>query len=102
MNLPAPFTVTLPSREVSRASVGDDEAPHWIAIDHTGRRVVLNSGGRGNRLFILDFDPRTGAIAVDQHFRDAGSDRAGIALTGAQWPAGFVGNVVPHGAVFSR
>lgn len=89
-------------REVSRVSVGDDESPHWIGIDHTGRRVVLNSGGRGNRLFILDFDPTTGAISVDQRFRDAGSKRAGIALRGAQWPAGFVGNVVSHGAVFSR
>ena len=31
-------------REVSSVSLGDDEAPHWIAIDGTGRRVVLNSG----------------------------------------------------------
>jgi len=89
-------------REVSRASVGDDESPHWIAIDHSQRRVVLNSGGRGNRLFILNFDPATGAISVDQRFRDPGSARAGIALTGVNWPGGFVGNVVPHGAVFSR
>ena len=89
-------------REVSRASVGDDESPHWIAIDHSQRRVVLNSGGRGNRLFILNFDPATGAISVDQRFRDPGTARAGILLTGANWPSGFVGNVVPHGAVFSR
>ena len=32
-------------REVSRLSVGADEQPHWIAIDPSGRRIVLNSAG---------------------------------------------------------
>ena len=88
-------------REVSRVNVGADEYPHWIAIDARGRRIVLNSAGRGSRLFIIDFDPATGALSLDAHFRDAGSDRPGISLTGSNWP-GFTGMVVPHGAVFSR
>ncbi len=88
-------------REVSRAVVGDDEHPHWISLDATGRRVVMNSGGRGSRLFIIDFDPSTGQLAVDQKFHDPGSAAPGISLTGANW-AGFTGTVAPHGAVFSR
>lgn len=88
-------------REVSRLDVGADENPHWISIDATGRRIVLNSAGEGSRIFLLDFDPASGRLTVDEHFRDPGSDRAGISLGGSNWPRGYTGNVVPHGAVFS-
>ena len=89
-------------REISRVDLGMDEFPHWLAIDHTGRRLVVNSGGRGNRLFIVDFDPVSGRLTVDQGFHDPGAERAGISLSGSNWPRGFTGNVIPHGAVFSR
>ena len=90
-------------RDASTVSFGDDETPHWIAIDATGRRVVLNSGGsKGNRLFIVNFDPATGTLSLDQRFRDAGSARPGIALSGRTWPHGFTGVAAPHGTVFSR
>jgi len=91
-------------REVSRVTVGDDERPHWISIDPTGRRIVLNSGGysKGNRLFLINFDPASGKLWVDEQFRDVDSTRAGINLTGKMWPHGFAGTAVPHGTVFSR
>jgi hypothetical protein len=92
-------------REVSTLVIGDDEKPHWLAIDPTGRRLVLNSsaGGRGgNRLFVINLDPGTGQLSFDDRFRDAGSDRAGISLSGRSWPHGFVGTAAPHGTVFSR
>jgi hypothetical protein len=91
-------------REVSRVGVGDDEQPHWLAIDSTGRRVVLNSGGgsRSNRLFVLNFDPSDGRLTIDERFRDAGSSRAGVDLSGKTWPHGFSGKALPHGTVFSR
>lgn len=91
-------------REVSSVKLGDDEQPHWIAIDGTGRRVVLNSAGsgRGNRLFVVDFDPASGALSLDERFRDAGATRAGVSFTQRTWPHGFTGTVVPHGTVFSR
>lgn len=65
---------------------------------------MLNSsgGGEGNRLFVIDFNPTNGALALDERFRDAGSDRPGIRLTGKTWPHGFTGKAVPHGTVFSR
>lgn len=89
-------------REVSRVSVGADEQPHWIALDPTGRRVVLNSAGHGNRLFIINFDRRNGRLSLDPRFHDPGSTDPGILLTGTNWPRGYEGNVIPHGTVFSR
>ena len=91
-------------REVSSLKLGDDEQPHWIAIDRTGRRVVLNSGGggTGNRLFVVNFDPASGALSVDERFRDAGAGRPGVSLRQRRWPHGFTGTIVPHGTVFSR
>jgi hypothetical protein len=88
-------------REVSRVTLPTNEAPHWIAIDAAGRRVVLNSGGRGSRLFVINFDPANGRLAMDERFRDPGAAEAGISLSGANW-SGFTGVVSPHGAVFSR
>lgn len=91
-------------RQVSMVTFGDDEAPHWAAIDPSGTRVVLNSGGggRGNRLFIVTIDTLTGALEVDPRFKEVGSDRPGIELTDKVFPHGFRGRPVPHGAVFSR
>ena len=91
-------------REVSKLMVGEDEQPHWLSIDPTGRRVVLNSsgGGKGNRLFVINFDPGTGQLSLDDRFRDKDSTRPGITLTGRKWPHGFSGTAVPHGTVFSR
>ena len=63
-------------REVSRVAFGDDEGPHWVSLDATGRRVVVNSAGsKPNRLYIVDVDPATGRLAIDQRFRDSGSER---------------------------
>jgi hypothetical protein len=91
-------------KEVSRLLVGDDEEPHWIASDRQGRRLVVNSSGKGtgNRLMVLDFDPSSGRLEFDERFRDAGATRPGISLSGRTWPHGFRGNVIPHGTVFSR
>jgi hypothetical protein len=89
-------------REVSSVTFGDDENPHWIAIDPSGRRVVLNSGGKGNRLFVVNFDPETGKLAIDEKFRDPDDPKPGISMTGRKWPHGFTGNAAPHGSVFSK
>ena len=91
-------------REVSRLDIGKDEGPHWISIDQSGTRVVLNSAGSGmgNRLYIVNLDPKTGSLSFDEKFRDAGSSRPGITLTDKTWPQGFIGKVTPHGTVFSR
>jgi hypothetical protein len=91
-------------REVSSLSFGDDEKPHWVAIDGAGRRLVLSSagGGTSNRLYVIDFDPATGALRLDERFRDAGASRPGVRMSQRAWPHGFTGTAWPHGTVFSR
>lgn len=88
--------------KASEVSLGAREAPHWLSMDATGRRLVVNSGGSGERLFVLTFDPETGRVAVDSAFRDAGSTEPGVSMRGAAWPHGFRGFATPHGAVFTR
>lgn len=89
-------------REVSSLDLGEDEQPHWLAIDPTGRRLVVSSSGYGSRLYVVDFDPATGALALDERFRDAGAERPGVRMANKTWPHGFTGTAVPHGTVFSR
>ena len=90
-------------REVSRVTFDDRQKPHWMAADPAGRRIALNSGEYGDhRLFMLDFDPESGRLALDGRFRDAGSDRPGVSMDGKTWPHGFRGDAYPHGTVFAR
>ncbi|HVQ41205.1 MAG TPA: hypothetical protein VMS54_03325 [Vicinamibacterales bacterium] len=90
-------------REVSKVTFGEDEGPHWLALDATGRRAVLNSAGsKPNRLYLIDVDPVTGALTIDDRFRDPGATTSGVSLTGKRWPHGFTGEARPHGTVFSR
>lgn len=85
-------------KEVSRVTLDDKQQPHWLSPDPSGRRLVFNSGARGeHRIFMFDFDPETGALKSDENFRDAGSDRAGVSMDGKKW-----GDAFPHGVVFSR
>jgi hypothetical protein len=90
-------------REVSRVIFDNRQKPHWVSAHESGRRLVLNSGEYGeHRLFILDFDPQTGALRLDTRFRDPDSDRPGVSMDGKSWPHGFRGDAYAHGAVFSR
>jgi len=90
-------------REVSRLTLDDQQKPHWLAADESGRRIILNSGEYGeHRMFMLNFDPQTGALTLDKRFRDAGSKRDGVSMDGKSWPHGFRGDAYPHGTVFSR
>ncbi len=90
-------------REVSRIAFDEKQKPHWIADDDDDRHIVLNSGEYGDhRLFMLNFDPQTGALTLDKRFRDAGSKQAGVSMDGKSWPHGFHGDSYPHGTVFSR
>ncbi|HZP61973.1 MAG TPA: hypothetical protein VFB28_01055 [Terriglobales bacterium] len=90
-------------REVSRIQFDEKQNPHWIASDSTNRRIILNSGEYGeHRLYMINFDPQTGALKLDERFRDPGSDRAGVSMDGKSWPHGFKGDAYAHGTVFSR
>ncbi|HZU42269.1 MAG TPA: hypothetical protein VE994_06330 [Terriglobales bacterium] len=101
----AVYDISNPAKmqEVSRISFDEKQKPHWLAADSDGRRILMNSGEYGeHRLYMLNFDPKTGALTLDEHFRDAGSDRPGVTMDGKAWPHGFTGDAYPHGTVFSR
>lgn len=77
-------------REVSRATLGPEDIPHWIAISPDQRRIVITGyGAMKNRVVLALFDPATGQLAVDERFREEGSATPGVTLPG-----------VPHGTVF--
>ena len=81
-------------REVSRIALGDSVAPHWLASDLTGRRLVMNTG-KGSRLYLLRFDPATGALTPDPVLPV-------LDLSAVEVPGMGVVRGVPHGTVFSR
>jgi len=90
-------------REVSRATLGPDDVPHWIAISPDQRRVAV-TGYRGmkHRVEMLRFDSATGALTRDERFREEGASAPGFRLDNKTWPHGGSAPAVPHGAVFSR
>jgi hypothetical protein len=79
-------------REAGRVTLPQGWVPHWLALEPNGGRLVLTGyGDMANRIVLLSHDPATGALAVDEGFRDEGAAEPGVQLAG-----------VPHGAVFSR
>jgi len=90
-------------REVSRVSLDSADVPHWIALSPDHRRVVLTGyGGMAHRVLVLEFDPTTGALALDERFHEAGASAPGFRMDDKSWPHGGNAKAVPHGAVFSR
>jgi hypothetical protein len=75
-------------------------APHWTGYDAKTHRVAVTGYGE-NRLFMLNFDPATGAIAVDKAFHDQ-DGRPGFDFNDRSWPHGWSGSAQAHGVVFSR
>ena len=62
---------------------------------------MITRGYGEYRLFMLKFDPETGAVAIDGAFHDQ-EGRAGFDLTNRAWPHGWTGAAQAHGVVFSR
>lgn len=79
-------------REVGRVTLREGEVPHWISLEPNTNRVALTGYGtlRG-RVLLLTYDSTTGALALDERFREEGASVPGLSLNG-----------VPHGAVFGR
>ena len=79
-------------REVERAMLPNGWVPHWLALEPNTQRLVLTGyGAMMNRVVLLTHDSTTGALAVDERFREEGATEPGVRLAG-----------VPHGAVFRR
>jgi hypothetical protein len=90
-------------REVSRLTLEPDRLPHWIALEPSGRRLVI-TGYRALAPWVLvaNLDRGTGKLELDTTFRASGADRPGVYFGRDQWPHGATGPAVPHGAVFAR
>lgn len=86
--------------EVSRLVISPTYGAHWTAWDPDSNRFVITSGKAGDRLYVLNLDPASGKLTIDESFRD-GDGKAGISMQ-RTWPHGWTGEGRPHGAVFSR
>lgn len=88
--------------EVSRLKLTDTYIPHWTAWDAKTQRVVVTAGlNTRERLYLLKFDPMTGALRLDDSFRDT-DGQVGFNFENREWPHGWKGTGLPHGAVFSQ
>jgi len=88
--------------EVSRVKLADNVYPHWTGWDAKTNRVVVTTGRTGDpRLYMLKFDPSSGAISVDESFHDS-DGKPGFNFSNRDWPHQWRGSGVPHGVVFSR
>lgn len=85
--------------EVSRLKLSEAYRPHWTGWDAKMQRLVVT--GSEPRLYLLKLDLATGALSMDEAFRDA-DGKPGFNFADREWPHGWKGSGLPHGAVFSR
>lgn len=87
--------------EVSRLKLSDTYNAHWTGWDPKTQRLVTTSGRTPeDRLYLVKLDPKTGALTLDDAFRDT-DGKVGFSFADRQWPHGWKGSGAPHGAVFS-
>lgn len=80
-------------REVGRILLQPEQAPHWIAAEPNGDRlVVTGNGSLATRALFATIDRQTGSLALAPQSIDFNR----------QWPDGWKGSAIPHGAVFSN
>jgi hypothetical protein len=91
--------------EVSRLKLSDTYLPHWTGWDPKAQRVVVTSsmtpGAPAERLYLMKLDLATGALTLDDSFRDT-DGKIGFNFADREWPHGWKGSGLPHGVVFSR
>ena len=80
--------------EVSRLMFAPPVRPHWLAVNASGKRLVMTSGAQADpRVHLLSFDPSHGSLDKEP----TSIDLTAVAVAGL----GTV-RVTPHGAVFSN
>lgn len=79
--------------EVGRILLGPDDAPHWIAAEPGGDRLVITGVGALNtHVLFATINRQTGELKLDPQSIDFTRS----------WPDGWKGSAIPHGAVFSN
>lgn len=85
---------------VGELSVGR-AMPHWTSANNDGTRILVGGyGGLLSRMLLLNFDPATGAISIDEDFGEGDEHGPGLILTRDTWPHGDTGPAIAHGSVF--
>ncbi len=85
---------------VSRLSLGKEfPMAHWLAADAKRSRVVV-TGDNNGYIVIVQLDPASGRLSIDQRFRDERTGRVGVRLDGRTLPQGFVRKSIVHGTLF--
>ncbi len=96
--------VSDPAKPIEVSRLTRDERyrmPHWLAADHTSGRLVVTGDG-ASWVLIVDLHEETGALTVDEAFRDDGVAHPGIDFNRLQWPHGETGGAIVHGALFGE
>jgi hypothetical protein len=86
--------------EVARVVLDATIFPHWTGYDASTHRLAV-TGYREDRLFMLKFDPDTGALAIDSAFHD-NRGNPGFDFDNRTWPHNWTGSAIAHGVVFSN
>jgi len=86
--------------EVTRVTLDQAITPHWTSYDAKTRRLAVTGYGE-DRLFLLRFDPNSGALAIDTAFHDQ-KDKPGFDFDHRTWPHRWTGSAIAHGVVFSK
>jgi hypothetical protein len=87
-------------KEISRVVLNGTIHPHWTGYDPRTHRLAV-TGYDDTRLFMLIFDPATGALELDRGFHD-NTGRPGFDAGARLWPHGWTGAGKIHGVVFSK
>jgi 56kDa selenium binding protein (SBP56) len=86
--------------EVSRLVLGPTFAmPHWLASDSRRSRVVVTGDDMGY-VVIVNVDPHTGKLSLDDRFRDERTGAVGVSLNGRTYPQGTIAKAFVHGTLF--
>lgn len=88
--------------EVSRLEFPADFEPHWIGAKSDGTKVALTGYGEGlkTRVLMLEFDPASGALSVDEAFGGGDELGPGVMVNRASWPHGGTGPAIAHATLF--
>ena len=87
-------------REASRLVFDSTmSSPHWLGLDPAQPRLVVTFGDHAV-VAIVNVDPTTGTLTLDDRFRDAGAKTPGVRTDRAAWPHGATGAAKAHGAIF--
>jgi hypothetical protein len=80
-------------REVSRILLKPDEYPHWLAVEPGGNRLVITGyGALDTYALFATINRQTGKLRLEPQSINFTRD----------WPNGWKGSAMPHGAVFSN